>query len=193
MKEIGEALHGTMDLDEILYLILVGATAGPGLRFNRAFLLLADETGKSLEGRLAIGPSDGGEAHRIWQELSQKPMTLRQMLRRYEGSLAETNRPLNELVRGLRMPLDESGSLLGRSLGGARALVLPAHDSTESDRALAARLGAPCFAVAPLSARGRTIGALLADNAITGRDIQPEDLEMLQLLAETADRLSEGH
>jgi len=186
IKEIGEALHGTMDLNEVLHLILIGATAGPGLRFNRAFLLLADETGQSLEGRLAIGPSDGGEANRIWQELSQKPMTLRQMLTRYEGSLAETNRPLNELVRGLRMPLDEPGQLLPRAIASARAMVLPGKDSGEPDRAFAARLGAPAFAVAPLSARGRTIGALLADNAITGRDIQPEDLEMLQLLAATA-------
>ena len=43
VKEIGEALHGTMDLDEVVHLILVGVTAGPGLRFNRAFLMLADE------------------------------------------------------------------------------------------------------------------------------------------------------
>src|SRR5439155_15334168 len=65
VKEIGETLHGTMNLAEVLHLILVGATAGPGLRFNRAFLLLADPTGRALEGRLAIGPSDGAEAGRI--------------------------------------------------------------------------------------------------------------------------------
>jgi PAS domain S-box-containing protein len=186
VKEIGEALHGTMDVDEVLHLILVGATAGPGLRFNRAFLLLADETGSRLEGRLAIGPSDGGEAQRIWHELSQQPMTLRQMLSRYGGSLAETNRPLNELVRGLSLPLEEPGPLLAKAISSARAVVLPASEPAEADRALAERLGAPSFALATLSARGRVIGALLADNAITGRDIQPEDLEMLQLLAATA-------
>jgi hypothetical protein len=37
-----------------------------------------------------------------------------------------------------------------------------------------------------MSARGRAIGALLADNVITGREIHPDDLEMLQLLAATA-------
>lgn len=186
VKEIGEALHGTMDLDEVLHLILVGATAGPGLGFNRAFLLLADETGRALEGRLAIGPSDGEEAQRIWHELSQQPMTLRQMLSRYEGSPAESNRPLNDLVRRLSLPLDEPGSLLTKALASSRAVILPARGASEADTALAARLGAAAFALAPLSARGRTIGALLADNAITGHEIHPEDLETLELLAATA-------
>ncbi|MFP7754642.1 response regulator [Thermodesulfobacteriota bacterium B35] len=43
-------------LDEILQAILVGITAEEGLRFNRAFLALFDESGQVLEGRMAIGP-----------------------------------------------------------------------------------------------------------------------------------------
>lgn len=186
VKEIGEALYGTMDLDEVLHLILVGVTAGPGLRFNRAFLLLADENGSVLRGRLAIGPSDPEEAHRIWQELSQTPMTLKQMLRKYERSLAETNVPLNRIVRELVLTLDDDTSGLATAIRSGMASVFRSEEMLDPDRDLASRLGTGAFAIAPLSARGRTIGALLADNAITGREIQSEDLEVLQLLAATA-------
>lgn len=186
VKEIGEALYGTMDLDEVLHLVLVGVTAGPGLGFNRAFLLLADEKGVALRGRLAIGPADAEEAHRIWQDLSQRPMTLKQMLHKYERSLAETNVSLNLIVRELVLPLDDDTSRLAASIVSGRASTFRSEDATGIDRELASRLGTAAFALSPLSARGRTIGALLADNAITGREIQSEDLEMLQLLGATA-------
>lgn len=186
VKEIGEALHGTMDLEEVLHLILVGATAGPGLRFNRAFLLFADDERKHLTGRLAIGPSNSEEAGRIWGELSQKPTTLRQMLRRYEKSLAETDQILNHLVQSLVLPLDREDSIVTRVVRTGVALAAPVPDLSPPDRELAARLGTASFAVAPLQARGRIIGALIADNAITGREIQADDIEMLQLLATTA-------
>lgn len=186
VKEIGEALHGTMDLEEILHLILVGATAGPGLRFNRAFLLFTDEEGKRLVGRLAIGPGNREEAGRIWGQLSQKPTTLRQMMKRYERSLAETDTIINQLVRELVLPLDDVSSLLARAVRSGEALVATEGAFSDADRELARRLGTSAFAVAPLRARDRKIGALLADNAITEREIQADDVEMLQLLATTA-------
>ena len=40
--------------------------------------------------------------------------------------------------------------------------------------------------MAPLLARSRIIGAIIADNAITEREFQTDDIEMLQLLATTA-------
>ena len=186
IKEIGEALHSTMDLDEILQLILIGVTAGPGLRFNRAFLLLADEGASRLDGRLAIGPADADDARRIWAEMAQRPMTLRQMLRKYERSLAETNVRVNQLVSGMMLQLGDESSVLVRAIRGGSALTITQNELSPSDRDLADRLGSASFAIAPLSARGRAIGALLADNVITGREIHPDDLEMLQLLAATA-------
>ena len=186
VKEIGEALHRTMDLDEVLHLILVGATAGPGLRFNRAFLLFADEDGTRLSGRLALCPSNSQDAGRIWGALSQRPVTLRQMLSQYETSLAETDQDINRLVQGLVVPLEErEDSVVARSLRTGVAFAAPG-ELAGPDRELADRLGAGTFAVAPLQTRGRVIGALIADNAITGRQIQADDVEMLQLLATTA-------
>lgn len=186
VKEIGEALHGTMDLEEVLQLILIGVTAGPGLRFNRAFLLLADEECLTLTGRLAIGPADAEEARRIWEELDQHPMTLRQMLQRYEGSFAAANERVNELLGGLSIPLDGPPSDLAEAIRGGGARVLARDALAGEDRIIADRLGASAFALAPLTARGRLVGALWADNAITGREIAHDHLAMLEMLAASA-------
>ncbi len=69
LKEVSEALQSTLKLEEILYIILVGATAGQGLGFNRAFLLLYDDEKEVVEGKLAIGPSGAEEAGHIWADL----------------------------------------------------------------------------------------------------------------------------
>ena len=42
------AMLGTLDLEQILYVILSGITSGDGLGFNRAFLFLTAETGRAL-------------------------------------------------------------------------------------------------------------------------------------------------
>ena len=50
-NQVSEALYGAqLDLDQILQAVLVCMTAGQGLRFNRAFLLLVGiEDGRSEE------------------------------------------------------------------------------------------------------------------------------------------------
>ena len=55
---VTRAMLGTLDLDQILYIILSGITHGDGLGFNRAGLFLADEREPVLRLRMAVGPSD---------------------------------------------------------------------------------------------------------------------------------------
>jgi hypothetical protein len=50
-----QALLESLELRRILYVLLTGVTAGDGLDFNRAFLLLVDEGGRVLQGQFAIG------------------------------------------------------------------------------------------------------------------------------------------
>ena len=69
---ITTSLLSTMNLDEILYRILVGVTAKEGLGFNRAFLLLVNEEENVLEGKIAIGPSSLEEAMQIWMALNNR-------------------------------------------------------------------------------------------------------------------------
>jgi PAS domain S-box-containing protein len=60
------------DEDEMYHAFLTGVTASYGLRFNRAFLLLADELNKRLEGARGIGEIEGARAHEAWDADDQK-------------------------------------------------------------------------------------------------------------------------
>jgi predicted DNA-binding ribbon-helix-helix protein len=59
------AMLGTLDLEQILYVILSGITSGDGLGFNRAILFLVDEAGRSLRVTMALGPADEESAQKI--------------------------------------------------------------------------------------------------------------------------------
>jgi len=55
LNQVSEALYGAnLSLDQILEAVLICMTAGQGLRFNRAFLLLVNDTNNELKGEIAM-------------------------------------------------------------------------------------------------------------------------------------------
>jgi hypothetical protein len=186
IREIDEVLQSAMDLTGILRTILVGATASQGLRFNRAFLLLVDGKRPEIRGRLAIGPADPAEAHRIWSDLAKSETCLKDLLRRYEPYVERQNGPVNEIVRGLSARLDDGARFLVRALNAAGTTRVVGAREVRSgvavDPDLLHRLGVDTFAAVPLRAEGKPVGLLLADNAITGAPIEDEDVEVLEQL-----------
>lgn len=177
LREIAESLHTAPDLAGILRTILVGATAGQGLRFNRAFLVLVDAASGELRGADGIGPIDQDEATRIWRELDARPRSLRELLTDY-GPLLEGSAggAVRAIVDRLRAPLADRDAFLVRALKGGRTLHVREGELSEP---LGVR---ECVAV-PLIVEGRPVGLLLADNAITGREIEADDIFVLELLA----------
>ncbi len=73
LKSVTGAMLGTLDLDQILYVILSGITSAEGLGFNRAFRVV-----------MALEPASEREARKIWEEMHQEGLTLDQLLPRYE-------------------------------------------------------------------------------------------------------------
>ncbi len=186
VREIGEALQSAMGLTGILRTILVGATASQGLRFNRAFLLLVDGKRGDLRGRVAIGPSDAEEAARIWSELSQSATELKDLLRRYEPYFERAHNRVNEIVRSLSARLDEEDRFLVRVLRSMATVRVVQGAEVGSgrpvDEDLLLSLGVESFVAVPLHAEGKPMGLLLADNAITGKSVEDEDVGILELL-----------
>jgi hypothetical protein len=84
INDITSSLLSTMNLEEILFRILIGVTAKEGLGFNRAFLLLVNEQEKMLEGKTAIGPSSLDEALRIWTDLNTRHLSFPQLLASFD-------------------------------------------------------------------------------------------------------------
>lgn len=185
VREISEALQSPMELHETLRRVLVGATAGQGLRFNRAFLLLVDEDRGELRGRLAIGPSSPEEADLIWSELSKTNPSLRHLLRKHQPVIQPDGIRVNEIVHGLVASLSDADHFLIRSLHAESTVrVVDGHEAggRPADPGLLEQLGVPSFVAVPLIAEKKPVGLLLADNAITDRPIEDEDVEDLELL-----------
>jgi PAS domain S-box-containing protein len=190
--EIGDLLHSTRTVDEILQLILIGVTAGQGLGFNRAFLLLVEgnESDVRLHGRMAIGPSNSEEANRIWSALADAQLSLPELYQRYKEQAERSDEQVRRTVSEFDLPLANEGHVLVRAIRERRAINVE-NGRVVGDGAAVAddvlrTLDCDSFAIVPLNTRERAIGLLLVDNKITKIRISDADLQMLKVFANHA-------
>jgi len=184
LNQVSEALYGAnLNLDQVLQAVLICITAGQGLRFNRAFLMLVDEASLSLRGEIAIGPSNADEASRIWMDLADQASDLFEMMTSYDRSIKQTDVAVNEIVRNMVVPLDQEKNVLVQAMRHRHALRVSADQEGPGLEALRGWLGCAEFAIAPLTTRSGPVGIIVADNAINRREIADLDLEFLQLFA----------
>ncbi|MFH1593717.1 MAG: hypothetical protein ABID09_03350, partial [Candidatus Omnitrophota bacterium] len=76
LYEVSNAMRTTLELEQILFIILTAATSHEGLGFNRAMLFLVNEKEQILEGKMGIGPKSIEEATKIWKGIEDKKMAL---------------------------------------------------------------------------------------------------------------------
>jgi signal transduction histidine kinase len=190
LYEVSCALQRTLDEEKALHTILVGVTAGRGLGFNRAFVLLLDDKEEWLEGRIGIGPSSPEEASRIWQELRTKHQTLGELLLSIDNSGIRKDLKVNEIISKFKISLADSDNPLIKIMR-SREASLAGNDgflpqNLPADSRISGLLGTREFAIAPLYLAEHDLGLLLADNAITQSRIDILNLRLLQIYAQEA-------
>jgi signal transduction histidine kinase len=198
MSEIGRYFSASLNIDKVLRTVLTCITAGNALGFNRAFLLLVDEKKEHLKGTLALGASSASEAQHIWHELAENEWSLQQILDAADNiseslssstlqkELSELEIDLdNPLLPALQISLEEH-----RTLRIARRELLASElpeNITETHRhqwqQAAALFTASEMVIAPLMAKDRLVGVVLADNAFSGNLIEESDVQLLDSLA----------
>ena len=184
LQKLSEAMQGTLELDRLLHLILTCVTAGPGLGFNRAILLLLDDSRTVLEGRLGVGPSSLEEAARIWRELSEHPQSLEHLLDRFDEPVAPGDQSMQSVSRQIRIPLEATDEAPVRAVLDKRPVVIrDTADAAHADASLRSPLGSDQFVCVPLVTRDQALGAIIADNIFTRRPIRDADVEMLRTFA----------
>ncbi len=194
INELNDILYNSYDEADILRLILIAMTAGEGLSFNRALLLLIDRDQDVLRGELAVGSSNGDEAGRIWNDLERDYRFLSDIVKDYQIDLEGVDKTVNELVRTIRVPLSNSQHILNQAMQRRQvALVNEAYIESrpevsfsidESD--LITLLDNTNFVVVPLFTKSEPLGVLIADNCITREPILLERLHTLRLFASQA-------
>ncbi len=188
LHKIGDYIQVARDLDKILHVILTGVTAGYGLSFNRAVLLLLDETRDHLVGRMGIGYLTEAEA---WEDWAHHHRHRREDFQKYlmlleQDALPIT--PLGERIDGLQIPLAEVDHDIFSQIVHKQSWILINQNEAEKipDNFVQAFKPALPLIVVPLIAREQVIGLLVADNKFTRSPITSEDINSLLMFANTA-------
>ena len=188
INNVSTSLLSTMNLEEILYRILVGVTANEGLGFNRAFLLLVNDQTRILEGKFAIGPSNLNEAMQIWDDIRDRHWTFPDLLAAFDVNWETRDVHVNKIVKGIRVPLDQRSHILIDLLMQTQPEIISGADSKDpaDSQKLLELFEVQCLAAVPLWYNKQPLGLLIADNLITGKPISEEDLRVLETFANYA-------
>lgn len=187
LYEISNAMRTTLNLDQILYIILTALTSHEGLGFNRAMLFLVNEKEAVLEGVMGIGPHTAEEAGKIWHAISQCKMTLDEFIASYDVFKKDPESKLNQIVKGIKIPLREDMGILALTILEGMPFEITTHEAKKIvDPEIQRTLNTDFFVTIPLKAKDKVVGAILVDNIFNKKPITKMDVRMLAMFASHA-------
>ncbi len=189
LQQLARAMLGMLKLPRLLHAILTGMTAGGavGLGFNRAFLMLADETTGMLHTEMAVGPTSPSEAGHIWAEVDTSHTTIGDFLDDYDHLPPPEQGSFYTLVAKLEVPLTDVEKLPMLALETRQTQhVVNAYDDSRVPDSFRQYLQAEEFVVAPLFVSDARIGVAYADNFISRHPISRSDVQLFTSLANHA-------
>lgn len=186
--EITQAMRTTLNLDEILYIILTGMTADQGLGFNRAALFFIDHSARKIKGIMGIGPARPEEAEGIWHWIEGTKKSLFDLIEEYHRIKEEEAKPkFFKLVEGLEFALDkESGVIYDIFKQGKPMLISRKSLSDPDSDVLYSSFSFEEAVLVPLWAKSQIIAVLFADNFVTKKPIAQQDVNILNMFATQA-------
>lgn len=184
-KEVSFAMQQTLNLQKLLKTILTSVTAGYGLGFNRAIILLIDENGSKLSGIMGTGPMTAEEGYRTWDRITKSKYTLKDLIENKEVEKS-IDLLLNERVQRLEISLDEPNFLL-RTLESGGPLHIKGIDRNDSALLMfSEQFNMSELAVFPLISQGTKVGILIVDNPVNKKTITANDIDSVIPLANQA-------
>lgn len=188
LHEISNAMRTTLNLPEVLYVILSAVTSHEGLGFNRAMLFLVNKSRSALEGVMAIGSTNAEEAYAIWKKIEEEKLSLDKivdMFHRIDSHVIKA--PLNNIVKKIRLPLNEGSGILAMcTLEGMNFEITSRFAREKISDPILDKLHVELFVAVPLKGKQETQGVLLVDNMITKKPITKNDIHILTMFANQA-------
>ena len=178
-RKITSLIHSTIDLDKTLHVILTCVTAGYGLGFNRAMLLMTDETGSFLEDRMMVAPASKEEAYRIWQDLAKMDVTadqLPELVSIYESGFKARGKKYKP--GKLVIPLADN-NIFAQCIKDKSALLCDYKYRERVPKSFLSFWGADYFAAAPVFSGSKVKGLIVADNFVNNQEITREHINLL--------------
>ena len=187
LRQIGQAMQSVLELDPLLHLILTSITAGCALGFSRAMILLVNEQKKVLEGKMGVGPTSLEEALEIWDKLAKEHSNLEVFLEKYGLKLPNRNDRFDQIVKKVSVPLDQDWDVLIKTIREKRPFKIEnAASNNMVSPEFQQAFDMEEFATAPLIAKNRVVGIVVADNKFSNFPLQPDRIKLLSLFASQA-------
>ncbi|HYC92788.1 MAG TPA: GAF domain-containing protein [Thermoanaerobaculia bacterium] len=174
------------DEDEMYHAFLTGVTASYGLRFNRAFLLLADDLGKRLEGARGIGEIEGARAHEAWHGDDTTNLSdFRSYLELLKAGRVQLS-TVDKLIKGVWFALDND-DIFVEVMKTKHVRVVPQEEIPRLPELFLNRFNPTSqLVIVPLVGRdGKALGLLVVDNKFTHALIDESLLKALSAFAST--------
>jgi signal transduction histidine kinase len=178
LVHLSTSLKLVLDVDEILYKALVAFTAGSSFGFNRAISLMADD--RKLSGHFAIGPLDRREALSIWHEISDKKLTLEELLVFSPTVFHKEREKFEGVLEAMEFDLEEDPF---------RTVFQSENSIRISDREWIPSVlrdfykDTPFWIIPLFSHLRRPLGVVLLDNFLTKNELSVEEVKALEIFA----------
>lgn len=184
-KEVSSLMQQTVELKKLLQTILTSVTAGYGLGFNRAIILLVNEDQTKLNGVMGAGPMTAEEGYDTWERLTKNHFNLIELIKMKETE-ESTDLPLNESVKQLEIDLNEP-HFLYKALHSGKPLRLNKTDHLDTlAKSFFNKFNMTEIVVFPLIHQKEKLGILIIDNLINTKPITEEGIESVIPLANQA-------
>jgi len=187
LYDIGNAMRTTLNLEEILYVILTAATSHTGLSFNRAMLFLVNEKENRLEGKMGIGPDSAEDASKIWAHIEKNQIGLEELIVIETQFEHLKKSKLNQTIKSMKIPIrEESGVIAMTALEGMPFTINTPEAKQKANNEYSRPLDLEEFVTVPLKAKDKVIGVLLADNRFNQKPITNDSVRILTMFANQA-------
>ena len=176
LRRVSEVLETVVDPEVAAWSVLVAYTAGEGLGFNRAFLLLAE--GGQIRGWFGVGPRSREEARELWADLRQRGVLPLDRLTEPDLEAVEEERKRHAATLAALSHDLVTGCGVWR-----RAFIGRSNHPNPCVRHWVAVLDSRELVVVPLMAGSQPWGVVLADNFVTFAPAYHGTLEAAETLA----------
>lgn len=186
LRKLSELMHGTLQIDRLLHLILTCVTAGTALGFNRARLFLVDKERNIAYGKMAVGPSSLEEAYKIWSEIANRYEKLEDLIRVSEDNYRDDT-PLHMITRLMAYSLNDEKEIIVSCIKNKKPILeKDASRNPNIDKKFVSMIEANEFVCVPLVVKEEAIGLICADNFYSHKSITEEHVQLLSTFASQA-------
>jgi PAS domain S-box-containing protein len=188
LHRISDYIQAADKLEWILLTVLTGVTASFGLGFNRAMLMLMDETGEQLVGEMGVGELEERKARAVWEADEKGGVSSFEYFRRMleNGEIGPQTTTVGKKISGLRIPA-QGDHLFAEVRSSKNFRRIEIEEFTRVPQEFLTTFHVTTsLAVVPLMVKGQVIGILAVDNKFNQAPISDESCNQLMTFAATA-------